>query len=720
MNISSSFPYSQTPNFEALTAQAELYYAQGQLSEAIACCRQSLNLQPNWASTYVTLANIIQAQGKISEAINLYHRAIELNPELSQAHVNLGSMFYRQGKLDEAIACYRKAIQLRPDMAVAYWNLAKVWEQVGKLDEAIASQEKALELNPNLGGVEVNLNQGYKLAEEGKLDEAIESWQKAITLNQNSAEAYSQIGIIFRTQGKFSEAIKYLKKAIEVQTNYATAHQHLCGILRDGNSYVAAREAVANYYQQCGEIDPIMTGIYLISIYQISGLNEIAKDRFFNLEAKLKEDINIVRKLVELKALYANFLFSVPYLRDDIQANSDLYKSVSKVYTQFALKPQNNHFFTPANFDNNHLLKICFISGHFNRHSVGWCSLDIIRELGKLNTEIYLYSTERLKVDDQTQKFNQAVTKLYVPKKYPQGIADIREIITEIKQDKVDILIDLDSLSLPINTAILHHKPAPVCMTWLGFDAPYISENNYFLCDWNTHPQDRDKYYIEKLVRMPDSFMATSGFQRIETNRVNLRRSQRIGLDQIVYLCLAPGRKFNRDLVKAQIAILKQVPNSILIHKALGDIEVFQAAYHQVCKAEGVSIHRIKFMERFSTEEEHRSIYSLADIMLDSYPYNGGTHTLEALWFNLPVVTLAGEQFLSRMGYSFLQSLDIKLGVAWSWNEYIDWGVKLGQNSDLRQEFVDKLVNSQNSENLAPLWNPKKFAQDMYNIIGKL
>ncbi|NEP71856.1 MAG: tetratricopeptide repeat protein [Okeania sp. SIO2G4] len=720
MNISSSLPHSQTPNSEALTAQAELYYAQGHLSEAIACCRQSLNLQPNWASTYVTLANIIQAQGKISEAINLYYRAIELNPELSQAHVNLGSMFFRQGKLDEAIAYYRKAIQLRPDMAVAYWNLAKVWQQLGKLDEAIASEEKALKLNPNLGGFEVNLSQGYKLAEEGKLDEAIDSWQKAITLNPNLAEAYSQIGIIFRSQGKFSEAIKYLKKAIEVQPNYATAHQHLCGILRDGNNYVVAREAVTNYYQECGEIDPIMTGIYLISTYQISGLNEIAKDRFFDLEAKLKEDMTIVKKVVDIKALYGNFLFSVPYLRDNIQVNSDLYRSVSKIYTQFVLKPQNNHFSTPVNFDNKHLLKFGFISSHFNRHSIGWCSLDIIRELGKLNTEIYLYPTERLKADDQTQKFSQAVTKLYVPKKYPQGSVDVREIITEIQQDKIDILIDLDSLSLPINTEILYHKPAPVCISWLGFDAPYISENNYFLCDSYTHPQDRDKYYIEKLVRMPNSFVATSGFQRIETNRANLRKSQRIGLDQIVYLCLAPGRKFNRDLVKAQIAILKQVPNSILIHKALGDIEVFQSAYHQACKAEGVSIHRIKFIERFPTEEEHRSIYSLADIMLDSYPYNGGTHTLEALWFNLPVITLAGEQFLSRMGYSFLQSLDIKFGVAWSWNEYIDWGVKLGQNPHLRQEFVDKLVKSKELENLAPLWNPKKFAQDMYNTIGKL
>ncbi len=722
MNTPSSFSSSQTPNFETLTQQAELYYAQGQLSEAIACCREALSLQPNWAPTYVTLANILQAQGKISEAINLYYQAIEFNPDLSQAHVNLGSMFYRQGKLEEAIACYRKAIQLQPEMAVAYWNLAKVWQKMGKSEEAIASQQKALELNPSLGGVEFNLREGYRLAEEGKLGEAIAVWQAAIKLKPDLAEAYGQIGITLRNQGKFSEAIQHLKKAIEIEPDYATAHQHLCGILRDGNNYAVAREAVNKYSQECREVDPIMTAIYMISTYQVSGLNEIAKDRFFELEAKLREDINIVKKSVELKSLYGNFLFSVPYLRDDIKANSHLYKLVSKAYTQLRFQSKYNHQQKFANyeFSKSRKLKVGFISSHFFRHSVGWCSLDLIRELGKLNTETYVYSTERLKVDDQTHKFSQAANKLYVPKKYPQGIADIREIIGEIEQDKVDILIDLDSLSLPINTDIISHQPAPICISWLGFDAPYISSENYFLCDWHTHPQDRDKYYVEKLVRMPDSFVAVSGFQRIESSQANLRKSQRIGLDQIVYLCLAPGRKFNRDLVKAQVSILKQVPNSILIHKGLGDVEVFQAAYHQACQAEDVSIHRIKFMDRFSTEEEHRTIYSLADILLDSYPYNGGTHTLEALWFNLPVVTYAGEQFLSRMGYSFLESLDIKLGVSWSWEEYIDWGVKLGQNSNLRQEFIDRLVKSKDSENLAPLWNPKKFAQDIYSMMVKL
>ncbi|HEY9835904.1 MAG TPA: hypothetical protein V6D27_03345, partial [Vampirovibrionales bacterium] len=103
-----------------------------------------------------------------------------------------------------------------------------------------------------------------------------------------------------------------------------------------------------------------------------------------------------------------------------------------------------------------------------------------------------------------------------------------------------------------------------------------------------------------------------------------------------------------------------------------------------------------------------------------SYPYNGGTHTLEALWFNLPLVTRVGELCLARMGYSFLNTLSIQSGIAWSWEEYIDWGIRLGQEVKVRQEIRHQLIRSKQPQHLSPLWNPAKFAQDMYGIFESL
>ncbi|HLO47926.1 MAG TPA: tetratricopeptide repeat protein [Kamptonema sp.] len=720
LNPTTSFQEPKPEDAAGLTQAAEVYYAQGKLAEAIAFCRRALEMKPDWAAAYVTMGNVQQAQGQLDEAIRFYSEALALNPDYAEAYANLGSMLYKQGRFVEAVVNYEKAIALKPDLAAAYWNISNALKQQGKLEEAKSYQQKAIAINPQLGGIEFYLKRGDELANRGKLGEAIAAWESAIALKPDLVDAYCQIGIVLRYQGKLTEAIPQLQKALEIKPDFAIAHQHLCGILRDTRDLAAARQAVHKYSDMCGDTDKIMTAIYFISTYQVSGLNQIAKSRFLELESYLYQVKTFGN--VEIKSLYANLLFSTPYFRDDLEKNSKLYSLISQHYIEQVIQPNHPQISQPTfkQRGNQSQLKIGFLSNHFNRHSVGWCSADIIRELSAIGHNVYLYATERLDSDDITQSFVDNGAKLTYPKTFPNGQANSREIIKEIEQEKLDILVDLDSLSVPIHCEILYRQPALVCMSWLGFEAPYISNKNYFLCDWHTHPDDREKYYTEQLIRMPDSFAAVSGFKRLMGERVALRKSHRIGLDQVVYLCVAPGRKFNHELVQAQVAILKQVPNSILIHKAMGDVEVFQSAYHQACEAEGVGKHRIKFLPRVPTEEEHRLIYLLADVCLDSYPYNGGTHTLEALWFNLPVVTRVGEQFLSRMGYSFMQALKMETGVSWSWEEYTQWGVKLGNNLDLRNAVKEHLRQSKKPESLLPLWNPKKFAQDMYRVFVEL
>jgi predicted O-linked N-acetylglucosamine transferase (SPINDLY family) len=705
---------------EALTLQAEISYAQGNFTSAIANCEQAIVLQPSFAAAYVTLGNVRQAQGLIDAAIRSYTQALELDPNLAQAHANLGSMFYKQGLLDEAITYYRQALSLKPNFAAVYWNLALALRRQGNEPEAQICEQKAVEYQPQLAGANFFFNQGNKQASQGKLDEAMNSWEQAIKLDPNLAEAYCQIGMILRYRGEHKPAISQFEKALEVKPNLVPAHQHLCGIFRDSSDLAAARQAVNRYRQQCSDTDPIMTAIYSISTHQVSGLNQIAKDQFLVLESQLDQHLNHTTD-IEIRSLYANLLFSLPYLRDNIAENSRFIQKISQRYIEQILQPNRSLYFLDYSQPSpEKALKIGIISSHFNRHAVGWCSLDIIRALSQITPEIYLYFTDRPKVDDRTALFKQISRKFYEPKHYPNGLPDAREISQEIRQDEIDILIDLDAISMPIHTEILYTQPAPVCLSWLGFDAPYLAEKNYFLCDWHSHPEGREQYYTEQLVRMPDSFVAVSGFERMVVNRENLRKAYRIGLDQVVYLCVAPGRKFNRELVQAQVAILKQVPNSILIHKATGDIAVFQGAYGEACQAVGISQHRVKFIPRFPTEEEHRQVYGLADVLLDSYPYNGGTHTLEALWFEVPVVTRKGEQFLSRMGYSFLRGVGVEAGVAESWEEYINWGVRFGEDIAFRRTVQTQLIQAKESTNLAPLWNPTLFAENLYKICDKL
>ena len=481
------------------------------------------------------------------------------------------------------------------------------------------------------------------------------------------------------------------------------------------SSYKILREVAEKFVEIGGETGNIIAAIAYITIYIRSGLNQVGRDKFAEIEPEIYNRLENISQ-EEVSLLYSQMLFHINYLRDDIEANTKFGRALGEKYVEKAIKPKNIKTATRTAKDcRQKPLNIGFLSSYFARHSIGWCSYDIIRELSNLTPNTYLYGTSQRQPDDRYQLFQKVGKKFYQANKFPNGLADSQEIIEQILQDEIDVLIDLDSLTVPVQVEIIHQKPAPICLSWLGFEPPFTDENNYFFCDWHTHPAGTEQYNREKLIRMPDSFVAVSGFECKPIEREEIRKGLRLAKDQVVFLCIAPAYKLNPELIEAQVNIIKNVPDSVLLYKGhTGDVEVIKEAYHKKFQEMGIGLHRLKYLPLASSEEEHRTIYKIADILLDSYPYNGGTHNLEALWFNLPVITRTGEQHLSRMGYSFLRSLDISTGIARSWEEYTDWGIKLGQNTDLRQSVRERLIQSKQAETLAVLWNPKKFAQDMY------
>jgi protein O-GlcNAc transferase len=754
LSTESSYP-------DALLKLAEIYYLQKQWEDTIATCYKIILLQPNHAQTYKLLGNSLQSQGKLDAAIRSYNKALQIDPTFVEVMVNLGSVFYKKGEVETAINLYQNAIKLQPDLGAIYWNLGKILQEKGELEPAFTYLQKAVQLQPNLPGINSHLIQAYAYQKEGKLDDAISHYQHAIALSPDDVTAYLCLGSVYLQQGEFENAIGHFQTAIQVQPYHAEAHNSLgLALLQKGktedkfnlellekaiksflvaleiqpnlnDAYRGCFESLANlwrhnferagvwleqYSHLCEKNGNISGKIALISSHLQAGDYAIAQETFLDLEKTLLENLTKLT-IPEIEALYFHLLFNLPHLRDNITLNSQLFREIGKQYREQCainisqISPKTLH--PKSNFP----LKIGFLSPHFRRHSVGWCSYDVIGELSKITPEIYCYVTGFLRADDLTEKFKTIAKKFYNPESNVNA-HDSEIIIKEIIQDKIDILIDLDSITVPTNIEIIQVKPAPVCISWLGFDAPFISEKkNYFIGDDSTHPVGTEKLYTEKVIIAPDSFIAVSGFSTLPISEIDLRKSHRIGLNQIVYLSVASGRKLNPDLINAQIQILKEVPDSVLLYKGLqGDRALIYKIYQQECVAQGVSFHRVKFLDFTPTEENHRLSYILADVMLDSYPYNGGTHTLEALWFETPIVTRVGEQYLSRMGYSFLKNLGINTGIAKSWEEYIAWGVKLGKDEKLRNTIKEKLRNAKQKDSLAPLWNPQKLATDLYSL----
>lgn len=571
--------------------------------------------------------------------MSYFQQAQNLSPQDFEYHLALGNALLEQRKWEEALISYRTGLQINPKSASVFCSMGLACGSQQKYTEAVFYLQSALKIDPE--SAEVHNTLGWVLSQlDNQQIEAIQCFQKAIGLEPDLAEPYINLINLLNSD----------KSPL-------------------GKSYPLQKELADRFLTNCKDKNRVRALINSINVYTKMGLADQISTLVDELEMFIYQKCDRLTKK-DIVSMYMSCTFLIASLRDDRQLNSKTFNVIGDLYVNRVLLPEFSESqniidtsISSLESDINKLdgkLRIGILSSHFCRHPVGWCSLDVIRELSHLTPHIYLYSTSEIKPDERTKAFEKLAEKCFWQLKSSDSNSEklpeiqLPEFIKEISRDNLDVLIDLDAATVTEHIPILYHQPATICISWLGFDAPYISSDNYCLCDWHTHPSGVERNYLEQLVRLPDAHMAVSGFEVIDGVS---REEFGIEEDQVVYLYAAPARKFNQDTAKAHVQILKNVFNSVLMYKGNGDRESIQSIYLNECEVQIVDGDRIKFMPSTKTEEEHRAFYGLADVFLDSYPYNGGSHNLEALWFNLPVVTRSGEQSFARMGCSFCKHL---------------------------------------------------------------
>lgn len=350
-------------------------------------------------------------------------------------------------------------------------------------------------------------------------------------------------------------------------------------------------------------------------------------------------------------------------------------------------------------------LRIGYLSHCMAFHSVGWLARWLFKHHSHTRFEIYAYFINYKEEFDPVQDtFSSNADHI---RKFPSATAAI-EIANQIYQDEIDILIDLDSITLDLTCHVFSLKPAPIQVTWLGWDASGIPAIDYFIADPYVLPESADSYYSEKIWRLPQTYVAVDGF---EVDAPTLRRED-FGIpdDAVVFLTAQRGYKRHRDTAVMQMRIIKEVPNSYLLIKGFADEKSVQNFFLEIADEVGVSHDRLRFPSTDPLVPAHRANLALADVVLDTFPYNGATTTLETLWREIPIVTQVGEQFAARNSYSMMMNVGVTEGIAFNDREYIEWGVRLGTDAELRQSVISKLHQSKRS---APLWNGKQFAREM-------
>ena len=499
----------------------------------------------------------------------------------------------------------------------------------------------------------------------------------------DNPEVLGMISYFYQSAGKYQEGLETAKRLYEVVNTLA---EKVCA----NSLVVRALMSYGSYWEEsCSHL----------------------KQQILLAEELIKENPTIVKDAI-IARLFSALFFS-PYIEDCPEKNHKIQSKISRLCQDNFIKLKADLSQSQQNLlslryqqknKNKKILNIGYVSFAFHRHSVGWLSRWIFQHHDPEKFKIHCYFIYDLDIIDPfTNHF-------FVKNSYKFRTIGCKNDIDweQIQKDEIDILIDLDSITLDISCKIMSIKHAPIQATWLGWDASGIPSIDYFIADPYVLPESAQDYYSETIWRLPKTYIAVDGF---EVDVPTLRREHLdIPSDAIVYLMNQIGYKRNPEHLRLQMRIITEVNNSYLLIKGKADLESSKEFFEQIAEEAGVDFSRLRFLEEVPHEAVYRANLGIADVVLDTYPYNGATTTLETLWMGIPVVTKVGQQFAARNSYTMMMNAGITEGIAWTDEEYLEWGVRLGKDEKLRQQIAWKLRQSRHT---APLWNAKQFTRDM-------
>jgi len=619
-------------------------------NKAEACHLQALEISPNYADPHNNLGNTLRDLGRLDDAVASYRRALEIRPDFADSHNNLGSSLKDLGHLEDAVASYRRALEIRPDFAEAFNNLGIALRDLGLLKEAVASYRSALKISP--GFAETHNNLGNCLRELGQLDDAVASYRSAMNIKPDFIEVYNNMGISLRELGQLNESVTNYRRALEIKSDFAEVHNNLGITLRD-----------------LGQLD----------------------------DAEV-----CYRKALQIKSDYAvarsNLLFTQNYQSDHSEA---LLIEEARHFGKMVARQAHPYLDWRNVPDSGRCLRVGLVSGDLRIHPVGYFVEGVLAALASKATgtlEFFGYPTHSC-TDELTERIKVCCRVWHSA----LALSD-ENFARQIRDDGIDILVDLSGHTAHNRLSMFAWKPAPVQLSWLGYFATTgVAAIDYLIADHWTLPKSEEVYFTEKIWRLPETRLCFT------PPDVDLEVSTLPALSNgyVTFACFNNLSKMNDDVVALWAKILVSVPNSRLFLKSkqLKDAAVRQStierfANHKICADRLI-------LESFESRERYLSAYQQVDIALDPFPFPGGTTSIEGLWMGVPVMTLAGERFLSRQGVGILTNAGLPGWIAADTDDYVNrvviYATNLQSLSELRSRLRQQVLTS-------PVFDAPRFA----------
>lgn len=638
--------------------------AQGQYSVAVGWCQQAIRRMPKSPEAWYNLGIAYRGLGQGKQSIAALKQSSSLTRDNSDAQNSIGLQFLELGALREAEQCLRRALSLAPRFAFAHSNLGMLYEKEGRLEEAESSFKKALEIQPDLAQAYINLSAVLNRQKKYELAEVVA--RKSLEINPKSVETWRNRGAAFLDQEKYIDAIPCFLESLRLDPN----GESLLSGARSGEiqeqawslygdrvlgNLLSARMHLCDWSSFAETLDlvvqQIANGRRVISPFPILALTD---------------DPAVHRQV------------AAQYVQDEAPGCSDL---------GLEIKPPCHE-----------KLRIGYYSADFQNHATMYLMAELFELHDKNKFELIGFSFGP-DIQDEMRARVSAAFDQFIDVRHRSD----KEVAQLSRDLEIDIAVDLKGYTKDARSGIFAYRAAPVQVNYLGYPGTMAaSYMDYIVADRVLIPEESQVFYAEKVVYLPDSYQVNDTRRQIAPREFT-RAELGFPASGFVFACFNNNHKITPSVFEGWMRILKRVPGSVLwLFKANPDAA---ANLRHEASVHGVDSERLVFAERVPLPE-HLARIALADLFLDTLPYNAHTTTSDALWAGLPVLTCLGQSFAARVAASLLNAIGLSELITTTQQDYENLAVELASTPDRLQSIKQKLARNRLA---APLFDAKKF-----------
>lgn len=587
-----------------------------------------------------------------NKQIEQLRRAIQRDPRDPGLHYELGNLLLDQGLAIDAIASYRSALKLAPGHPQVLLQLGNACSVLGQFQEAVTHFQQSVQADAS--DIAAHYNLGNALRELGQPELAAISYRQALRLNPRDADTHNNLGNVLREMGHLIEAIACYREALRLNPNLHHARAHL----------LHQRQHICDWQELEHEVSEIRRLVREVPQAQISPFAFLALPGTTAAEQRRCAENWVANRYTRL-------------MEDGRRLNYRFSRSA---------KPK---------------LRIGYLSGDFRLHPLAFLTTELFELHDRSQFEIHAYSYG---VDDQTptrQRLAAAFDYFVDIRPLP-----LHEAAQRIFDDGIDILVDLTGYTQTSRSGILALRPAPIQVNWLGFPgtmgAPFA---DYLISDFFLTPPDQAQHYSEQLVCLPDTYQPNDRLRPVAATPT--RTESGLPASGFVFCCFNQTFKITPQVYDIWINLLRTVAGSVLW---LLDCNTWaKQNLRKEAQARGVDPERLIFAPRVPVEQ-HLARQRLADLFLDTLPYNAHTTASDALWIGLPVITCAGETFAARVAGSLLHAAGMPELITHTLQEYEMRALHLATHAEALRSIRTRLEQTHAS---MPLFDTERFAQQL-------